>query len=290
MGVEAGIDFHNTGRVRRVNSKAIRQQLESGAIVILSSIGHSPSGETFNINSAEVAGEVASSMISDKLIIIDQDVRDNEQALVNEIRAADIDTTLLGEYDPLTIARQASMQGVDRCHLLDSTVDGVLLAELFTRDGAGTQVIRKSYEQVRVANSDDVGGIIELIEPLEAQGILVKRPRELLESEIGQFIVIDRDGSIVGCAAIYAYGNDAELACLVTHPNYRDGTRGEILLKTITTKAKDLGCRQLFVLTTHTDHWFKEHGFVETSLETLPVERQELYNYQRNSKLLMTTI
>jgi amino-acid N-acetyltransferase len=290
LGIENGIDFHNTGRVRKINTQGIRKQLDYGAIVVISPLGYSPSGELFNINSLEVAGEVASALLADKLIILDHDIRDEKQNLVNEIQVSDIDTSQLGFHDHLSAARRASLQGVNRCHLLDINIDGALLAELYTRDGIGTQVIRKSYEQVRRASPEDVSGIIALIEPLEDQGVLVKRSRELLESEIDKFFVIDLDGKIVACAALYNYGHDAELACLVTHPDYRDGTRGEILLDSIRNTAFELDCKNLFVLTTHTAHWFTEHGFKAASLDDLPVERQQLYNYQRNSKLFVSTI
>jgi amino-acid N-acetyltransferase len=259
-------------------------------LVVISPLGYSPSGEVFNINSLEVAGSVASALLADKLILMQSDYRDDNGQLVNEIEVSDIDASTLDDHDPLAIARQACLKGVGRCHLLDLTEDGVILNELFTRDGVGTQVIRKSYEQVRTATSDDVGGIIDLIEPLESEGILVKRSRELLESEIEQFIVIDRDGTIVGCAALYGYEKEAELACLVTHPDYRDGTRGDALLSAIKRKAKEQSFQRLFVLTTHTAHWFTERGFAETSLSDLPGERQNLYNYQRNSKMFAATL
>lgn len=284
LGIEDGVDFHNTGRVRRVNATAIRKQLDYGAITLVSPMGYSPSGEVFNINSLEVAGEVACALIADKLIFIDKDVRENGE-LVNEIQVEDIDTSRLDFFDHLSAARRATLQGVGRCHLVDIEIDGALLAELYTRDGVGTQVIRKSYEQVRSAVADDISGIIGLIEPLEAEGVLVKRPRELLESEISKFFVIDRDGAIIGCAALYDFAPDAELACLAIHPDYRDGARGERLLEAIQSAAATLDCKRLFVLTTHTAHWFTERGFEASSLQELPVARQQLYNYQRNSKL-----
>ena len=290
LGIEQGVDFHNTGRVRKINAANLRKQLDYGAVAIISPIGFSPSGEMFNINSLEVAGEVAAALLADKLIILDHDVRDKDNNLVNEIQVENIDTAKLGFHDHLSAAHRAALQGVSRCHLIDINVDGALLSELYTRDGVGTQVIRKSYEQVRPAKPEDVAGIISLIEPLESEGILVKRPRELLESEIDNFFVIDRDGTIVACAALYAFNEDAELACFVTHPDYRDGTRGEVLLQTVRDSAKSLGCQRLFVLTTHTSHWFTEHGFAPAAIEDLPVERQQLYNYQRNSKLLITRV
>jgi amino-acid N-acetyltransferase len=131
-----------------------------------------------------------------------------------------------------------------------------------------------------------VAGIIELITPLEEQGILVRRPRELLESEVNYFTVIERDGMIVSCAALYPFENKGELACLVTHPDYREKNRGELLLDAIEAQAKQLGLKSLFVLTTHTTHWFAERGFQPGDLEDLPLARQSAYNYQRNSKLL----
>ena len=290
LGIEQGTDFHNTGRVRRVNAPNIRKQLDYGAITIISPQGFSPSGEMFNINSLEVAGEVATALLADKLIILDHDVRDENDNLINEIQVEDIDTAKLGFHDHLSAAHRAAIQGVSRCHLIDININGALLAELYTRDGVGTQVIRRSYEQVRAAKPEDIPGIFSLIEPLEEQGILVKRSRELLESEIDNFFVIDRDGTVVACAALYAFGEAAELACFVTHPDYRDGTRGEVLLDTVRGSAKNLGCDKLFVLTTHTSHWFTEHGFTAAEIDDLPVGRQQLYNYQRNSKLLITEV
>lgn len=290
LGIHRGVDFHNTGRVRKVNSSAIRKQLDAGALVVISPLGYSPSGEVFNINSLEVAAEVAGALLADKLIILDGDLRDESGVLVNEIQVSDIDTNTLSHFEPLAIARMACLKGVERCHLLNPGLDGAVLNELFTRDGVGTQVVRKSYEQVRAARADDVGGIIDLIEPLEADGVLVKRSRERLEAEVDKFIVIDRDGTIVGCAALYGYGDIAELACLVTHPNYRDGTRGDALLDAVRHRAREEKFARLFVLTTHTAHWFTERGFEETALTDLPLERQNLYNYQRNSKLFAAAV
>jgi len=142
-----------------------------------------------------------------------------------------------------------------------------------------------SYEQIRTATPEDVPGILELIQPLEAQGILVKRPRELIESEIERFTVMERDGLIVSCAALYPFGEMGELACLATHPDYRDDDRGETLLKIIEEKARALSMKGIFVLTTHTAHWFTERGFKPADVDSLPDKRKSLYNWQRSSKL-----
>lgn len=287
LGVRDGVDFQNTGEVRRINVKAITQQLSAGAIVMISPLGYSPSGEIFNINSVAVASEVAASLQADKLIYLTEDagVTDEFGHLVTELQTADIDETTLDRYSPLAQAKRACQKGVNRCHLISHAKDGALLQELFTRDGAGTQITRLSYEQIRPATADDVGGILELIEPLEAEGFLVKRPRERLESEINQFTVIERDGMIVSCAALYPFGDRGELACLATHPEYQNNNRGEILLTAIEKQAKALSLGVIFVLTTRTAHWFTEHGFRPASVENLPERRKQLYNWQRNSKL-----
>ncbi len=287
LGIRDGIDFEHTGEVRKVNAKAIRDQLDQGAIVLVSPLGYSKAGEIFNINSLEVAREVASALLADKLIYLTAEGPVTEgDAIVSELQVGTIEEAALDPLSPLAQAKRACIRGVGRCHLLSHDTDGALLEELFTRDGAGTQVVRQSYEMVRKAEADDIGGIIELIRPLEDQGVLVRRSRELLESEIGHFMVIERDGMIVACAALYPFGDRGELACLVTHPDYRDDDRGERLLKVIEDEARKRGMVQLFALTTQTEHWFVEHGFTRGEIDSLPSEKRALYNYQRNSRML----
>ncbi len=287
LGISDGVDFHNTGSVRKVNTKSIREQLDNGAIVLISPMGYSPSGEIFNIASAEVACEVAGTLLADKLILFTatKGIFSKDNKLINELQIDEIDTSILSRNKLLSYARNACLKGVSRCHLISYVDDGALLEELFTRDGSGTQIDRFSYEQIRTASADDVAGIIELIQPLESEGVLVKRSRELIESEIKQFTVIERDGMIVSCGALYPFGNKGELACLATHPEYRDKSRGELILKDIERKARALEFKSIFVLTTQTAHWFTERGFVEASISDLPESRQSLYNYHRNSKL-----
>jgi amino-acid N-acetyltransferase len=287
LGVIDGVDYHNTGAVRKVNTSAIRQQLDLGVTLLVSPLGYSLSGDIFNTNSAQVATEIAIALGSEKLIYFtDKGLSDDDGNVISELRANDIDDATLDVYAPLRLAKLACLRGVARCHLISYAEDGAALQELFTRDGTGTQVSRVSYEQIRPARAHDVAGIIELITPLEEQGILVRRPRELLESEVNYFTVIERDGMIVSCAALYPFENKGELACLVTHPDYREKNRGELLLDAIEAQARQQGLKSLFVLTTHTTHWFAERGFQPVELEDLPLARQSAYNYQRNSKLL----
>ena len=290
LGIIGGTDYHNTGAVRKVKAQSIRQHLDREAIVLIPPIGYSPSGEVFNLRSTEVAPEVAAAILADKLIIAtdSKGLMDHNNQLISEVQVADINNANASK--PLSIAKDACLKGVSRCHLISYADDGALLEELFTRDGAGTQVNRHSYEQVRAATPDDVASIIELLEPLENAGVLVRRSRELLESEIRHFIIIDRDGMIVSCAALYPFTSDGELACLATHPDYRKHSRGDTLLKAIEQKARQLKLHSIFVLTTQTAHWFKERGFEAAALSTLPNARQNLYNFQRNSRLFRKTL
>lgn len=302
MGVHDGMDLQHTGEVRRIDRQAIQHHLDHGELVLLSNLGYSPTGEMFNLAAEEVATHAAIALKADKLILFGDEngVRDSKGEIRNELLAETAER-LVNQYqakqhDPeiahsdqsrlLAAAARACREGVERCHLISHKVDGALVAELLTRDGSGTMIIQQSYEQVRPATIEDVGGILEVIAPLEEAGILVRRSRELLEAEVNQFTVIERDGVIIGCAALYRFPDEevGELACVAVNGDYRGGDRGEILLSAIEKSAREAGLKKLFVLTTRTAHWFVEHGFSAAELSDLPNQKQAIYNLQRNSK------
>ena len=295
LGVIDGVDMQYAGAVRKIDAEGIKAQLGMGNIVILSSLGASPTGEIFNLAMEEVAEAAAVAIGAEKLVF-----------LTDSIGLTDIDGTLLDEMTSeaakrlnsigdwlspdlkryLPCAIRASRSGVGRVHLIGYNEDGTLLRELFTRDGVGTIITRESLETLRDARPDDISGLVALIEPLEEDGTLVRRSRELLEREITRFSLVVHDGLIVGCAALYPYGEDqAELACLAVHPNYRRWGYGEKLMKRIEARARAIGIKRLFILTTVTSHWFKERGFVEQPVDALPEEKRLVYNLQRRSKV-----
>jgi amino-acid N-acetyltransferase len=301
LGIRDGIDYCHTGEVRRIDDSAIRQHLDAGRIVLLPPLGYSPTGEVFNISSEEVATAAATALQADKLILIteghdpggsrrrsiSQLSLKQATALLNSRRKLSEDTVRHLEH-----AMHACHHGVRRTHLVSRHREGALLLELFTRDGNGTLVTAETYEGLRGAGIEDVGGIIELIKPLEDEGTLVKRSRELLEIEIDHFMVIERDGTIIACAALYPSEKEtmAELACLAVHHEYRNEGRGDIMLKAIEEQAARTGIDALFVLTTRTAHWFRERGFVPGDLSHLPLRKKSLYNYQRKSRIYIKTI
>ncbi len=299
LGVRKGTDFCHTGEVRRVDTQAINQQLAEGAIVLLSPLGYSPTGEVFNLSAEEVATTVAAELASDKLIMLvdGNGLLDGRGRLVHELTLDEARAFLAAETasmppdieHALRAAVQACTRGVRRAHLINRHIDGALLQELFTRDGVGTMVAGDPFEGIRRATIDDVGGILELIAPLEADGILVRRSREVLETEIGKFVVVERDDAIIACAGLYPCVSErlAELACLVVHPDYQGEARASTVLAYLEREARTQGIDRLFVLTTQAVHWFREQGFEPAELSSLPVERQALYNLQRNSKVLI---
>ncbi len=296
LGVRDGVDFQHTGEVRRLDIQAIRQRLDQGDIVLLSPSGYSPTGEIFNLSAEDVATTTATELQADKLIFLLEgaNLLDGKRQLVREISPAETDRLLQSKrklsdelHKHLRSAVHACRMGVRRAHLIQRKTDGALLQELFTRDGVGTLVTAETIESMRSASISDVGGIIELLKPLEESGVLVKRSREYLEVEIDHYTVIEREGMIIGCAAMHPYHKErmVELACLAVHPDYQDHGRGENMLMHIEKQAKSLGMKKLLVLTTQTAHWFQEKGFVQANIKALPVTRKSLYNIQRNSKI-----
>ena len=297
-GVQNGIDYAHTGEIRKVDSSAIQSQLAANNIVLLSNLGYSATGEVFNLTAEEVAAETAIALNADKLLIYSAEagILDKEGVPISKLSAEQAQKLIaekiklggLGEaLKNLELSVRACRATVKRSQVISYVEDGALLTELFTRDGVGTLITKELYEQIRPATIKDIGGIMDLIMPLEQEGILVHRSREKLESEISHFSVIEREGMIIACAALFVHAdNSAELACVATHGEYRNNKYGQAIFEHIEQSAQAQGVKKLFVLTTKSPHWFLEKGFVEGSVDSLPLEKKGLYNYQRNSKIL----
>ncbi len=298
-GIHEGVDFQHTGLVRRVDAVAIHAQLDRGAVVLLSPVGYSPSGELFNLRHEDLATEVAVALRADKLIHLlpKRDMRTLERTAIYQMSPQDTDVLIARRkamIEPLKVAlscaADACRRGVRRCHLLNAELDGSLFRELFSRDGCGTMITTDGYDGLRRASADDLLGIEQLIRPLEQQGALVPRAREQLEHDLEHYTVIERDGLIVACAAMFWHGDTCELACLATHADYRNAGHAENLLNHLKRQAKMAHARSLFVLTTQTIHWFRERGFKAGDLSDLPVQKRELYNLNRNSKIMLNSL
>ncbi|MCF8163067.1 MAG: amino-acid N-acetyltransferase [Burkholderiaceae bacterium] len=297
VGIIDGVDHELTGLARKIAYEAINPILNAGGLVLLSPLGFSPTGEVFNLAMEDVAVAAATALRADKLIFITEiplitDAAGTEIREVSTHQAgAILDSGSLNTDAAyyFEAATRATHLGVPRAHLVPYTVDGSVLLEVFTHDGVGTMISSENLESLREATIEDVASILHLIEPLEADGTLVKRGRELIEREVDYFSVIEHDGVIFGCAALYPFPAEkmAEMACLTVSPDSQAQGDGERLLKHLETRARAAGFRQLFVLTTRAAHWFLKRGFVMASIDDLPKDRQNMYNWQRKSMVLI---
>ncbi|RVU83425.1 amino-acid N-acetyltransferase [Leucothrix sargassi] len=287
VGVIDGIDHLHTGKVRKINDGQLKQLLDHGNIVLLSPMGYSPTGQIYNLSYEDIAGFTANKLKADKVIFIH-----NQTSLVDlpkQLNLQQLDKVAArSKINLLKEVSYAIHHNVERAHLIDLNTSGGLLLELYTRDGAGVMIDNSQYDEPRKATIEDVGGILDLIRPLEKEGVLAKRSREQLELEINNFSIIERDGKVIGCAALYIIddGKTAELACLAIHKEYRTGQRGVKLVNHITSQAKQARVEKLICLTTQSIDWFIERGFKLDSVESLPSHKKALYNLNRKSKVL----
>jgi len=298
-GVVEGIDYQYTGSVRKIDAEAISRHLDAGDVVLIPHIGYSPTGEVFNLAWEDVAESVAGALRAEKLLLyVDELPTDRRGQPISAMTAKEADALLAAEKLRPELRRvlsrgvRALARGVGRVHLVSRRVPGATLLELFTHAGVGTMLTAAPVEKLRQARIEDVQGIIALIEPLEADGTLVKRSREALEREIGNFLVVEHDGVIHGCAALYPYpkARSAEFACLAVAPEIRDSGAGEELLHACEERARAMKLRRLFALTTRASHWFLEQGFKPGAVGALPEERRQLYNWKRGSKVFLKRI
>ena len=296
VGIVDGVDYQYTGAVRKIIAEEINADLDQQNVVLITPLGVSPAGEIFNLSMEEAAESVAVALRAEKLVYLCDapGLLSETGALIDSVTADEAQrmfeagtglTEDLHLYLPGAV--RAVRAGVARAHLIDHDKDGGLLLEFFTHAGVGTIVSRDPLFCMREATVEDVGALVALITPMELEGALVRRGRELLEQEIERFTLVEHDGVLVACAALYPFSDEraAELACLAVAAEYRRAGLGDLLLKRLEQRARALGLERIFILTTRTSHWFRERGFVEVSPETLPPEKRELYNYQRRSKV-----
>ena len=307
VGIVDGVDFMHSGLVRKVDVDGIMRSLDMGAMVLLSPFGFSPTGEAFNLTMEEVATSVAIELQADKLLFLSEipGIRADPHAPASDDNPIDTELPLaaakklLAESpnptQPTDLAFylqhcvKACEEGVERSHILPFAVDGALLLEVYVHDGIGTMVVDEKLEELREAGSDDVGGILQLIEPFEQDGTLVKRDRTEIERDIDHYSIIEHDGVIFACAALYPYpeAKTAEMAALTVSPQSQGQGDGEKILKRIEQRARAMGLKSIFVLTTRAMHWFLKRGFAQVDPDWLPEARKRKYNWDRKSQVLV---
>lgn len=300
-GVINGVDTQNLGEVRRIDAHIINAHLNLRQVVLLSPLGYSATGECFYVDGAEIAAVTSATLRSDKLIFLTKQLslRDSHGRTINHLSLARAQKLLHSRKTLSATVRKLIHLAIDAClnrvarvHLVNRNKTDALLTELYTHGGAGVMISTDDQNDIRPANIEDAGGILELIKPLEEKGILVPRTKEQIELDIHAYYIVEHDGLIICCGALNLFSpqNTAEVACLAVHTSYQHSGYGSRMLQHLEKKARELGINQLFVLTTQTLHWFREHGFKKCEIRQLPVARRKTYNYQRNSKVLMKTI
>ncbi len=304
VGILDGINFEHTGLVRKIDATGIRRAVDFGSLVMVSPFGFSPTGEAFNLSMEDVAASAAIALQADKLIYVTEvkgiplDPNDPESEIDTELALADARKLLSNLPNPieptdtafyLQHAVKACEAGVERVHIVPYSVDGSVLMESFTHDGVGTMIVDEKLESLREATADDIGGVLQLIEPFERNGTLVKRDRTEIERDIGLYTVIEHDGVIFGCAALYPYpeARTGEMSALTVSPAVQSQGDGERILKRVEQRAKTAGLESIFVLTTQTMHWFLKRGFAQVDPNWLPEARKRKYNWDRRSQVLV---
>ena len=310
VGILDGVDFQHSGLVRKVDVAGIARTLDFGAMVLISPFGYSPTGEAFNLTMEEVATSVAIALQADKLIFVTEipGIRLRPDEPAGEDNPVDTELPLAAAESLLARAPaghspsdtafylqhcvKACKAGVERSHIIPFAIDGALLLEIYVHDGIGTMVVDEKLEELREATADDVGGILQLLEPFEQDGTLVKRSRTEIERDAGLYTIIEHDGVIFACAALYPYpeAKTAEMAALTVSPQSQGQGDGEKILRRIEQRARASGLQSIFVLTTRTMHWFIKRGFVQMEPDWLPDARKRKYNWDRKSQVLVKKI
>jgi amino-acid N-acetyltransferase len=293
VGVINGVDHGARGLVRHVDVSGITHALDGSSICLISALGYSPAGELFALDALDVMRVVGRSIGADKLIIMSDfngiEARDGSlyrQLTVDSARAV---TATADQRECIELACDACDVGIPRAHLISFQADGGLLKELYTHDGVGTMISPDEYEQVKLAEAHDLAGVIELIRPLQLEGLLVERSNDQIERDLGHYTVVTKDSRVIACAALIKNKESdiAEIASVATHPDYRDAGWGERLVDRLVEDAKKSNISRVYVRTTQTGHWFQELGFNAANETELPdIERQKA-QYDRNSNILI---
>ena len=296
VGVIEGVDFQQTGEVRRIDVEGLEASLEDSQIVLIPPLGYAPTGEIFNLNTTDIASSTAMALQADKLIYLTEGDMGRELSLTNSHmlpeEAEDLCLTWSASndyYHVLHNACIAARNGVKRTHILDRHLDGGLLSELFTREGTGVLITETPLEQVRRATLHDVPRLLQLVQPFEEADILTKRSQVSIARDIAHFWVIESDNSIVACAALHPYLTEkiGEMACLAVDTMYNKAGLGHRLLAVMEQQARRQRLQGLFALSTKTGHWFLERGFQMAEPEQLPERRRASYDEQRQSKVFL---
>jgi amino-acid N-acetyltransferase len=311
LGVVDGIDFQDAGTVDRIQGDLLRGILERGSVPILPCIGWSRAGRPYNVSSRELATELAVALGASKLFF----VADAEPLNARDYTVSSgTDTAPDGRLSRFRVDQardfleanagatgagielvergvEAAGAGVDRVHIVDGRVEGVILQEIFSNLGAGTMIHANQYQAIRQMRRSDVPDVYRLMEPLVERGLLVQRQESDLHDYLHDFVVFETDGMVHGCCGLHRFEDGSgEIAGLAIDSSYEQFGIGERLVRFLIDRARTEGISQLFVLTVQASDWFEKLGFEAATVDQMPPEKRARYDRSRNSRVLTYTV
>ena len=309
LGVRDGIDYQHTGLVEKVKAEFVIRSLNDGLVAIFPTIGWSSTGTPYNISSSELAATLARELRASKLLFCN---RNGGIAAAGLKVPHDICLSNRGHLPLLTVSQarlvleanrtrrarlllepvlrgvEACEYGVNRVHIINGNVDGVLLTEIFSNRGYGTMIHANEYDNVRPMTFADIPDVLALMRPLVEKKALVPRSGEELAAKLGDYIVHEIDGMVHGCGALHLLSPDeGEIAAIGVDAQYEGMGIGHKLVTFLLERAGKMQLRKVVLLTTQAPDWFFEAGFTRGGVGDLPRERRATVNRQRNPLVLV---
>lgn len=297
-GILGGQDFQYTGRVERVDAKALRLVLDEGIVPVIPPLGFDGEGRTYRVNSDDAAVEVAEDLSASKIIYLSS----GPSGLPRQLSVPETQELLKkkpghlssGTLSKLACAARACMQGVPRVHLLDGTVNEALLTEVFSHEGVGAMVYSNEYQQIRRIFKKDVRAVMSLIRQSVRSEELVRRTRTEILERLEDYWLLEIDRTPVACVALHFYPEESagELACLYVSKAHENQGHGRKLMAFVETMAREKGIKKLFALSTQAFNYLQQKGgFAEAPSGVLPPSRRAKYEASgRNSKILLKAL
>jgi acetylglutamate kinase len=145
------VDIGMVGEIVGINPTIINSLDENKFIPVIAPVGVGRKGETYNINADLVAGQIAEALGAEKLILLTdvEGVKDKDGELLSTLKVNQarklIQEGVVGEgmIPKVECCMEALKGGVGKTHIIDGRVKHAVLLEIFTKEGVGTEVVRK---------------------------------------------------------------------------------------------------------------------------------------------------
>lgn len=300
IGIVKGQDQQLSGDVDKLDIKLITQLLENDTVPVVAPIAFNREGASLRLNSDLLAAELASQLEASKLIYLttQEGLRIDGFPKTN-LPLAELIKQLADapEQIPERLRSKAAYTvkairaGTPRAHILDGRIFGALLNEIFDKVGVGTMVYSNEYESIRPAVKADAYAIYNITRNGVRSETLVERSHEEIEASIGNFLVYEIDGSIVGCVHLQRYegGSVIEIGSVYVQSFYQNKGVGRRMIEYASSMAKEWGARKVIAMSTQASGFFTQVcKFSEGTIDDLPEARRGSYTASgRNSKILI---